>query len=117
MHVKSKNPRNYEFELNRKLGDSFGFRVRKIPTDVKTNAVIDEEDGDLIATADLMEKTGGEYLFLPGAEMDDMRTIVLPVNTTVALNAEMQIHNGTTNQYGKPDIDFISASTVVRIEP
>jgi hypothetical protein len=49
--------------------------------------------------------------------MDDMRTVVLPVNTTVALNAEMKIHNGMTDEHGKPEADFVSASTVVLIEP
>lgn len=117
VHVKSKNPRNYEFGLDSKLKDSFELRFRKMATDTKADAVIDEDEGDLIAKADLMQKTGGEYIFLPGAEMDDMRTIVLPVNTTVALTAEMQIHNATTNEHGKPDVDFISASAVVRVEP
>ena len=50
-----------------------------------------------------MQNTGGKYEFLPGAEMDDMRTFVLPVNTTVMLNAKIKIHNGTTDEHGKPD--------------
>ena len=57
------------------------------------------------------------YDFLPGAEMDDMNSLVLPVNTIVSLTAEMQIHNGTKDKQGKPDTDFVSASTVVRIAP
>ncbi|MGA7179344.1 MAG: hypothetical protein WBX11_07165 [Thiobacillaceae bacterium] len=117
LHVKSKNPRNYEFGLDSKLRDSFELRFRKVATDAKADAVIDEDKGDLIAKVNLMQNTGGEYIFLPGAEMDDMRTIVLPVNTTVAVTAEMQIHNGTMDEHDKPDVDFISASTVVRVEP
>ena len=117
VHVKSKNPRNYKFALDSKLGDSFELRCRKVATDIKVNTVVDEDSGDLINKVDLMQETDGEYDFLPGAKMDDMRIIVLPANITVALTAEMQIHNGDIDEHGKPDTDFISASTVVRIEP
>jgi hypothetical protein len=117
IHVKSKNPRNYEFTLKSNLGDTFELRIRKIAIDVKENTVIGENDGNLIRRIDLMQNVEGEYQLLPSAETDDMRTIVLPVNTTVALTAEMNIHNGTKNKQGKPDTDFNSASTVVRVEP
>jgi hypothetical protein len=117
VHVKSKNPRNVGFELDSKRNHTFQLRFRKFPSDAKVNAVIDEDSGDLIAFADLMQGTGGEYLLLPGAETDDMRTIVMPVNTTVAVTAEMKIHNDTVNAQGKPDSDFLSASSIVRIEP
>lgn len=119
VHVKTKNPRTYKFELDSKLGDSFELCFRKMATDAKENAVFEENqcEDDLIATADLLKGTGDGYVFLPGAEMDEMRTIVVPVNTTVALTAEMQIHTGTKDKHGKPDTDFVSTSTVVRIEP
>jgi len=104
-------------ELDNKLGDSFELRLRKIPMDAKENAVIDEDEGSVIKNVDLMKDTGGKYEFLPGAEMDDMRTFVLPVNTIVTLSAEIKMHNGMTNEHGKPDADFVSASTVVHIEP
>ncbi|MCO5400750.1 hypothetical protein [Ralstonia soli] len=117
VHVRSKNPRGYEFELNSKAGDSFELRFRRIAMDRKERAVVDEDEGELIAKVDLMEKTGGEYLLLPSAEMDDMRTLVVPVGAIISMTAEMQIHNGSSRWRGKPDTDFISASTVVRVEP
>lgn len=81
-------------------------------------AVIGENDGNLVKKIDLMESIeGGKYGFLPGAEMDDMRSIVLPVNTIIELIAEMNIHNGTTDAQGMPDTDFISAPSIIRIEP
>ncbi|MEX3955216.1 hypothetical protein [Trinickia sp. EG282A] len=43
VHVRSKNPRNYEFGLHSKNGDSFELRFRRIATDKKEKAVIDEE--------------------------------------------------------------------------
>jgi hypothetical protein len=110
VHVKSKNPRNYEFILNSKQGDTFELRVRKIAMNAKENTVIAEDKEDLIQKVDLMKGTGGEYQFLPGAETDDMNSIVLPLNTTVSLTAKM-------NKNGEPDIDFMSTSTIVRIEP
>jgi hypothetical protein len=117
VHVRSKNPRNVGFELDTKKNDSFELRIRKFPDDAKANKVIDEDSGDIIASADLMEGTGGEYLLLPGAETDDMRTIVLPAKTTINVTAEMKIHNGTLDAQGKPDFDSLSVSSVVRIEP
>lgn len=117
VHVKTKNPRSVEFELNRKLNDSFVLRLRKVPADAKAGSVIGEDEGQILAKSDLMRGTGGEYVYLPGAEMDDMRVIVLPAHTTVSLMAEMQIHNGTTDEHGKPDSDFVSISKVVRVEP
>jgi hypothetical protein len=117
VHVRSKNPRNYEFRLRSKDGDSFELRFHRIATDKKEKTVIDEDEGELLAKIDLMRNTGGEYLLLPGAEMDDMRTLVVPAGSIVSMTAEMQIHDGTTDKHGKPDVDFISASTVVRVEP
>lgn len=116
VHVRSKNPRNYEFGLDSKQGDSFKLRFRKVATNTKENVITNEDGGDLINEEDLLKKAGGEYLFLPGAEMDDMRMIVLSANMAVMLTAEMKIHNGTLDTQGKPDADFISASTVVTIE-
>jgi len=112
VHVKSKNPRNYEFTMNSKKGDTFELRFRKIPMNAIKNAIIKEDTGDVIRQIDLLNEAGGEYQCLPSAETDDMTSIVLPLNTIVSLTAEMNIHNdekpGTT--------DFISASTIVRIE-
>lgn len=116
VHIRSKNPRNYAFGLNAKLGDSFKLRFREIPSDMKERTMLDEDAGNLIKEDDLVEKAGGEYSFMPGAELDDMRMIVLPVGITVMVTAEMQIHNGDVDEHGKPDIDFVSNSTVVRID-
>jgi len=116
VHVKSKNPSKYAFELDSKSGDSFELRIRNIATDAKKGTVIGEDEGTLINKVDLMQSVDGEYQLLPGAEVDDMRTIVLPVNTIVQVTAEMKIHNGTTDKHGKPDTDNNWASTVVRVE-
>ncbi|MGF6467611.1 hypothetical protein [Paraburkholderia youngii] len=118
VHVKSKNPRNVEFRLVKKGGDSFTLRIRRVAPDAKENTVIDADKGDaVVPDIDLLAKTGGEYDFSPNAEMDDMQTIVLKVGTTVALTADMEMSNGTLDQRGKPDTDFVSASTVVRVQP
>ncbi|WP_261528019.1 hypothetical protein [Burkholderia multivorans] len=49
--------------------------------------------------------------------MDDMRTIALKVGSTVILTADMEAHNGTLDEHGKPDTDFISISTVAHVSP
>ncbi len=116
IHVKSKNPRNYEFDLDANDGDSYELRIRKVAMDAKAETIIGEDQGELIQKVDILKESGGAYEFLSDLEMDDMRSIVLPVNSIVQLTAEMHIHTGETGDDGKPDTDFVSASTVVRVE-
>jgi hypothetical protein len=117
VHVKSKNPRNATFELFSKDHDSFLLRVRKIDPRSKVGTVFPEDKGNLIATVDLLAHAGGDYQFVPGAEMDDMQAIVVPVGTTVSLTAEMGMHTGSVDEHGKPDTDTNGASALVSIEP
>ncbi|WP_074772187.1 hypothetical protein [Paraburkholderia fungorum] len=117
VHAKSKNPRNTTFELNSALGDTYQLRIRKLTPDAKAGTVFHEDEGDLIASVDLLKLAGDSYEFLPNAEMDDMQTIVLPVDSTVQVITEMKIHTGTTDKNGQPDIDENSTSAVVHIGP
>ncbi|WP_071756663.1 hypothetical protein [Burkholderia ubonensis] len=118
VHVKSKNPRSVAFRLVKQDGDSFVLRVQRVVDDAKANTIIAPDKHDtVVPDIDLLADTGGEYDFAPNAEMDDMRTIVLKVGSTVVLTADMEAHNGTLDEHGKPDTDFVSASTVVHISP
>jgi len=117
VHVTSKNPRNVTFELNSDDHDSYVLHVRKLAGDAKAGTAFGEDEGDTIKDIDLLKLIGGDYEFSPNAEMDDMQTIVVPVGTTVSLNAEMRQNNGTLDKRGKPDFDFESASTVVHVGP
>ncbi|MDF3086367.1 hypothetical protein [Burkholderia sola] len=118
VHVKSKNPRSVSFRLIKNDGDSFVLRVQRIPDDAKTNTLIaTDKRNTVVPDIDLLADTGGEYEFAPNAEMDDTRAIVLKVGSTVVLTADMEAHNGTLDKRGKPDTDFVSASTVVHIGP
>ncbi|MFL9870400.1 hypothetical protein [Paraburkholderia megapolitana] len=117
IHVKAKNPRNTMFELKSDQHDSYTLRVRKIAIDGKAGAIFHEDEGDIIASVDLLKLADDDYVFLPGAEMDDMQTIVLPVGTTVALNADMELHAGSLDEHGKPDVYTNGASTVVHVAP
>lgn len=103
--------------MSSKARDAFELLVRQIPLDAKVGTAFHEDQGDLLAQVDLLEQAGGDYEFLPGAEMDDMQTIVLPVGMTVTLTADMERSMGTLDERGKPNTDGISASTVVRINP
>ncbi|WP_118181408.1 hypothetical protein [Paraburkholderia phosphatilytica] len=117
VHVKAKNPRSTSFDLDSTQHDSYTLRVRKIATDGKAGTVFHEDEGDLIASIDLLKLASGNYEFLPGAEMDDMQTIVLPAGSTITLTADMELHTGSVDEHGNPDTDSNGASTVVRIEP
>lgn len=109
VHVHTKNPRPVTFQLNSKAGDTYELRVRQVDSGKAANNVIDEDTGTVLAKADLMAGTGDLYEFLPGADMDDMRSFVLPVGATVAITAEVTQHKG------KRDEDSNSVSTVVRV--
>src|SRR5476649_2118351 len=52
VHVKSKNPRSVGFELDTAKGDSYWLRIRRVPEDAKINTVFDEDNGEIIASAD-----------------------------------------------------------------
>ncbi|BCZ84762.1 hypothetical protein PTKU64_84370 [Paraburkholderia terrae] len=62
-------------------------------------------------SVDLLKGSGG-YEMLPGATMDDMRTIVLPLGTIVSMTAELKIL-----RWWQKEEDFVSTSSVVRVEP
>ncbi|AJZ58074.1 hypothetical protein OI25_595 [Paraburkholderia fungorum] len=117
VHAKSKNPRSATFELNDSKKDSYELRVRKLSADAKVGTVFHGDDGDLIAKIDLLKLAGGNYEFLPSAEMEDVQTIVLQAGSTVSVTAEMKIHTGTRDKNGEPDIDENSTSAIVHIEP
>lgn len=69
VHVRSKNPRNDEFGLSSKAGDSFELRFRQIATDKKEKTVVDEDEGELITKVDLMKHTGGKVSFCDGISL------------------------------------------------
>jgi hypothetical protein len=117
IHAKSKNPRNTTFELSGAQHDSYQLRVRKLAPDGKARTVFAEDEGELIASADLLQLAGDNYEFLPNAEMDDMQTVVVPVGITVSVIAEMKIHTGKLDSHGQPEVDSNSTSAVVHIAP
>lgn len=109
VHVHAKNPRPVKFQLDSKAGDTYELRVRGVDLKRAADSVIDEDDGAILAKADLMSGTGSLYEFLPGAEMDDMRLFILPAGTTVAITAKVTQHQG------KSDEDSNSVSTIIRV--
>jgi hypothetical protein len=113
VHVKSKNPRAVYLILDQP-GDSFDLFIRKVPDGLKSGAIITEDKGEVLAKMSLLSDDG--YELLPNSELDDIRTIVLPAGITVSVTADMEIINGSKTKSGKPDHDYLTASTVIRIE-
>ena len=111
VHIKSKNPTSATLNLNRGRS-TFNLVVRKIPEGLKEGATIDETAGETIAKIDLLEE---DMELLPNAEFDEMRVIVVPVNSTLSVAATMENENGTLTAQGKPDHDFVSIATVIPI--
>ena len=108
VHVRSTNPRASKFEFDERNA-TFKLDIRQLPGDRAARTIFDEDEGQSIATIDLLKGTGG-YEMLPGATMDDMRTVVLPVGTTISMTAELRIR-----RWWQRESDFISTSSVVRI--
>ncbi|MFM0752609.1 hypothetical protein [Paraburkholderia strydomiana] len=109
IHVRSVNPRTSKFEFN-EHNATFKLDIRQLPSDRAARTIFDEEEGQLFASIDLLKGTGG-YEMLPGGTMDDMRTVILPVGTTVSMTAELRIR-----RWCQRESDFISTSSVVRID-
>ncbi len=86
VHVKSKNPRPIELDVDKSNG-SFTLTVRSVPDGLKPNSTITTDDGNLLATRDLMPDDG--YLFLPDAEFDDVVGVIVPTGATVAISARL----------------------------
>jgi hypothetical protein len=113
VHVKTKNPRPVAFEINHKNG-IFVLHAKKIAPNLTVNTVIDEDDGIFLKDVDLIPgDRDGSYKWLPNAEYDDMQTFVVETGTILSFSAEMQRGSSPTD----PENDFISASTIVRVEP
>jgi hypothetical protein len=115
VHVKSKNPRSYKFELDSRQHDSFKLHVRQLVSDAAAGRVFNKNEGDLIAKVNLLEQADGNYVFLPQAEMDDMQAVVVKANTWVSITVDMNIHNGMIDAHGQPDSDFNTASDIIYI--
>ncbi|WP_395070524.1 hypothetical protein [Paraburkholderia silvatlantica] len=94
VHVRTKNPRDVQFELNKEEMDSFELRARELPLNGAEGKVFNEEEGKLIARADLLKLAGGGYIFLPKAEMDDMQVFVVRAGSWISLTAEMKSKTG-----------------------
>lgn len=114
VHVKSKNPRFVQTDLDPKQ-DAFKLILRKLPDGLLSGAVIQEDDGEVMKSVDLLPADGSQLS--PSAEFDDMVTFVLPVGITVNITAEMDVHNGTKTRTGKADHDFVHVSTVLLVNP
>jgi hypothetical protein len=115
VNVKAINARKFEVELDPKIGDMYELRFSKLPSVMKENSVIDEAGGDLMQRVSLLPQDS-TYDFMPGLEMDDMRTIVVPAKSTVLISAEIRKQTGEMDKRGNPDFDYVMSSNVVRIE-
>jgi hypothetical protein len=113
VNIKSLNSRN--FELDPDKGDLYELNFRRFPSSVNKETVVDENGGELIQKVSLLN--GEPYDFIPGLEMDNMQTIVVPSKTIVSLTAKIQKQTGKIDKKtGKPDFDYVLSSTVVRVE-
>ncbi|PRC94902.1 hypothetical protein [Solimicrobium silvestre] len=112
VHIKSKNPTSAKLDFEKEKG-TFDLIVRKLPDKLKEGSTLDEITGEKIAEIDLLTE---DLEILPSAEFDNMKTIVVPVGSTLSLTSAMEYENGTLTKEGKPDHDFVSASTVIHID-
>jgi len=102
VHVRAKNPRMGEITLEPGK-DKYELKVRKIPLDRPSGTVMDPDDGaELVPAINMLPKDG--YTFPPGADFDEVTSVVVPFGTVVALTADMDYAG-----------DYVSASQVVLV--
>ncbi len=111
VHIKTKNPTSATLNVEKGKG-SFDLVIRKLPLDLKVGATADETTGEQIATIDLLDD---DMEMLPESEFNYTETIVVPVGVTISATAKLQTVNGTLTQAGKPDYDYVSASTTIHV--
>jgi hypothetical protein len=112
VHVRAKNPRLVTNDLQ-KGRDTFRLDAREVPDGLKTGSVVREGDGVLLASVDFLEQ---DVQLLPSAEFDNTCILILPAGITVELTAQVEVANGTKTKDMKDDHDFVTASTVLRVE-
>jgi len=112
VHITAKNPANgTEFEIPHE--GHYVLKIRRIPNDLKVGTVLAEDSGEVVADIDLLK--GEEAVFLPGAELQDTETIVVPASSVLSVSVEIDIPNHTKDKSGKPDYDFVNASRVIAV--
>lgn len=106
VHVRSRNPRNSEVDVERPNG-AFKLIVKRVPEGLASGSVVDPDDlngpHDLIREIDLLPKEG--YVFPPQADFRDAESIVLPLGTKVWLTVRLD--------YGG---DYVKTSRLVSVE-
>jgi hypothetical protein len=108
IHTKTMNPTSVEVVF-KKHEATFTLTVREVSKDLPPESVIDPDvgSGRLIKAVDLMpDGKDDEYGYIPNANFDDTRGIVLKVGTVVSLSAELTRGD-----------DFVSVNRIVRVQP
>lgn len=107
VHVRSKNPRNSEVDVE-PPNDIFELEVKRVPDGKPSGSVINPEDDgdprDRIQAINLLPKEG--YVFAPGADFDDVRSVVLPLGSKVLLSVKLKYSD-----------DYVATGGVVIVEP
>jgi hypothetical protein len=107
VHVRSKNPRNSEVDVERPDG-KFTLTIKELPKGKQKGSLVDPGDPadaqSFTKTVDLLPKDG--YVFPPGADFEDATAVVLPIGATVWLTARLD--------YGG---DYVSTSNIAVVEP
>lgn len=110
VHVKSKNPTTSVVDFSRGLS-TFTLSAKEIPPGLTPNKVIDFNHArQLVPTIDLMADDGDGITYMPGAEFDDMITLVVKGSSSVYLNAQLARKEGFRTQS-----DFVSVERIIQI--
>ncbi len=107
IHVRTKNPRNSEVDVEPPQ-DMFTLEVKRVPDGKPNGSVINPEDDglpkDQIVTINLLPKDG--YVFAPGADFEDVRSVVVPLGSKVLLSVKLTYSD-----------DYVAVGNVVVVTP
>jgi len=110
VHVRSKNATGNEVEFKPSL-TTFTLDASPLLANLPEKSKVDDCKGSSIAHFDLMADVGDGYVFMPGAEFDDTRAVVVRAGQLVCLSADLQRKDGPRQQP-----DFVPATRVVYIQ-
>lgn len=113
VHVKSKNPTGNEIVFKRS-NSTFTLSVQRVPPDLKSGVevVLPDDSNNVLPPVDMLQDIGEAWVFMPGAEFEDVHAFVLESKAVVHLTATLRRNNSTR----KDDFDFVSVDRYVSLK-
>lgn len=109
VHAKAKNPTDTKVEFGPSLS-AYTITVARLPQGMAQKGAPELCKGEPLARFDLMHDSGDGYNFIPGAEIDDRRAVVVGKGL-VCVQAYLERRAGR-----REEPDYVDASKVIDVQ-